>query len=314
VVGYYTPVVTRASGLPWSSGVAPEHGDGTRADRVSQFTSYRGAAADDVVVFPTRDSWDTLPAAWNYDDVLPAGFRGNLVVSLPMWPGTNSVASTGTQAQWAGLAQVIAGYDPDAYIRLGWEMNLGNGWNLTDDNQATWTADFIREVQWMKGVAPGLRIVWNPNKGDDQTCKDCSRTVFQAVKDYVQVYGVDSYDSYDPDLGTAGTSQHVGDYLGESLAYAVANHKQFAVPEWGISCNVSADPDPDDPCQWAGHGGGDNPQYVNDYVGFFAAHAADLAFESYFDEPSFYLQSSLEVTPIGAKAPAAYKADIQAHR
>jgi hypothetical protein len=312
VTGYYTPVVTRPSGLPWSSGVGPEHGDGTRLDRVNQFTDFRGAAADDVVVFPTRDSWDTLQADWNYDDVLPAGFQGNLVVSVPMWPGSNSVTDTGTQADWQGLAQVIAGYDPDAYIRLGWEMNLGNDWALTDGNEAGWQADFIQAVQWMKAVEPGLRFVWNPNKGGDQTCSnDCSRTVFQAVKNYVDVYGIDSYDSYPPDDTAANQSVHLNDLLGESLAYATANGKKFAVPEWGVACTVVTNTA--EPCQWAGNAGGDNPQYINDYVGFFAQHAGDMAFEAYFDDPDDYLRSSLEVTPIGPNAPAAYKADILAN-
>jgi hypothetical protein len=174
-----------------------------------------------------------------------------------------------------------------------------------------WQNSFIQAVRWMKAVAPGLRIVWNPNKGDDQTsgCEkstNCSRSAFQAVKDYVDVYAVDSYDSYPPDNTAANRDVHVNGILGEGLAYAQAAHKKFAVPEWGISCNSGSD------CDWAGFAGGDNPQYIHDYLAFFKAHAADLAFESYFDEPAGYIRSALDVTPVGPNAPAAYRADIQA--
>jgi hypothetical protein len=54
-------------------------------------------------------------------------------------------------------------------------------------------------------------------------------------------------------------------------------------------------------------------QYIHDYLGFFAGHAADLAFESYFDEPESYIRSALSTAPIGPNAPAAYRSDILAH-
>jgi hypothetical protein len=329
VSGYYTqaPVLLRPSGLPWNSGVAPEGDAATRLDRVTDFTDFRGLKTDNVVIFPSRESWANLEGDWNYADVLPdypaPTPDPDLVVTVPLWPMDGDVDHAGTADDWGKLAEIIAAKDPNAYIRLGWEMNLdGSYWALRYDptatppvdNRAQWQTDFVNAVNWMRAKAPGLRFVWNPNKGGDQTCDNaCSRTVFQAVKGLVDVYGIDSYDSYDPDTGTTGTNQHVNQYLGDSLKYAVANGKKFAVPEWGISCNVSVDPDPKKPCQWAGHGGGDNPQYINDYVGFFAAHAGDVAFESYFDEPGTYLQSSLEVTPLGPKAPAAYQADLQAN-
>ncbi|GAA5187476.1 hypothetical protein GCM10023322_35910 [Rugosimonospora acidiphila] len=303
-----TGTPTHASGLPWSSGVAPQSQTTARAD---QFAAFRGAPVDNVVLFPPRDNWGTLSdPAW-ISAGLPTGFnaaRDDLVMTIPLWPGSNSVTNTGTQAQWQNLANVIKAADPNAYIRLGWEMNLGSWYdNLNSANEAAWQSDFIQAVQWMKAVAPNLQIVWNPNKGADQTsgCTNCSRTVFQAVKNYVDVYGIDSYDSWPPDNSAANQSTHLNDLLGESLSYATSNGKRFAVPEWGIACDTSG-------CQWQGNAGGDNAQYINDYLGFFKAHAANLAFESYFDEPGSYIRSALDVTPIGPNAPAAYRADILA--
>ncbi|WP_157408354.1 hypothetical protein [Actinoplanes sp. N902-109] len=309
----------RASGLPWSSGVGPQ---GQTAQRVKEFADFRGAPVDNVALFPPRDNWSTLSDPNWISAGLPSGFdaaRDDLVMTVPLWPGSNSVGNTGSQAQWQNLADVIEAKDPNAYVRLGWEMNLPSSyWMIGDgtkrdyngaiipDNRAQWKASYLQAVQWIKAAAPGLRIVWNPNYGGDQTCTDCSRTVFQAVKQYVDVYGIDTYDSWNPDTGSNGTAEHLA-RLTDTRDYAAQNNKKWAVPEWGLGCNTSG-------CQWAGHAGGDNPQYIHDYLTFFKNNAANLAFESYFDEPGSYIRSALSVTPIGPNAPAKYRADITAYK
>ncbi|WP_250007898.1 hypothetical protein [Actinoplanes sp. M2I2] len=319
VLGYYTPTQLRASRLPWSSGVNPQ--DQT-TDRADDFARFRGADVDNVTLFPRRDNWDTVDDEDWIRNGLPTGFtpaRDNLILTIPLWPGggANHVNFTGTQTQWQDLARTTAKFDSDAYVRLGWEMNLPDWhWKLTEDNQAAWQASFVQAVQWMKAAAPGLRIVYNPNKGADQTCSnECSVRVFENVRDYVDVYAIDSYDSWNPDFGTDGRDEHFNGYrrLNESLAIATDNGTKFAVAEWGVACD-EYNPDPLLNCQWQGHAGGDNPQYIHDYLGWFAGNAGDLAFESYFDEPAAYIRSALSVNPIGPLAPAAYQAEIAAHR
>lgn len=306
-----TAAPSRASGLAWSSGVGPQ--DQSTA-RVNQFAAFRGTPVDNVTLFPPRDSFTTLADPQYLTGGLPTGFqpsRDDLVVSLPLWPVDHSVSSYGTQAQWTSVANTIKGVDPSAYVRLGWEMN-GSWmyWNLNSGNATAWRAAFHQIVVWMKTAAPGLQFVWNPNIGGDQTsgCSGttCSRAAFQALKADVDVYGVDSYDDWPPDNTSAGQSTHLNSYLGESWTYAQANGKRFAVPEWGGACTDSS-------CQWAGHAGGDNAQYIHDYLGWFVAHASTLAFESYFDDPAAYIRSALDVTPIGPLAPAKYRADILAN-
>ncbi|MFB9449530.1 hypothetical protein Dvina_38235 [Dactylosporangium vinaceum] len=313
------PATTYVSGLPWNSGVGPQ--DQSTA-RVTDFVNLRGAPVDNVVLFPARDNWSVMSAGWDIASGLPSGFNAakqDLVATVPLWPGDRSVGSTGSQADWQGLANRIKAVDANAYVRLGWEMNLP-GWhwkvgdgtkndydgNLIPDNRAQWQAAFIQAAQWIKAAAPGLRIVWNPNYGADQTCTNCTRTIFQNVKQYVDVYAIDTYDAWNPDLGTAGTSEHIA-RLTDTMNYAAANNKKWAIPEWGLGCNTSG-------CQWAGHAGGDNPQYIHDYLTFFKNNSANLAFESYFDEPGSYIRSALSVTPIGPNAPAKYRADITAYK
>jgi len=304
--------VSRASGLPWSSGVNPQS---QTAARVNAFVSFRGQPVDNISIFPARDSWTTLSDPGNITAALPASFnatRDDLVMTLPLWPGNMSVSNTGTKAQWENLANVIKAKDPNALVRLGWEMNLpGMYWNLNSSNKTQWIASYNTAVGYMKGVAPDLRFVWNPNKGNDQTTgctgsMNCSRSAFQSVKANVYAYGIDSYDSWPPDNSDANSSTHLNSLLGESLSYAKANAKKFAVPEWGVACNVSG-------CQWSGNAGGDNARYINDYMTFFRNNAPDMAFEAYFDEPASYIRSALSVTPIGTAAPAAYKAKIAAY-
>jgi hypothetical protein len=313
------PATGRVSGLPWNSGVGAQPQTTARAN---EFATYRNAKVDNVVLFPPRDNWSTLSdPAW-ITAGLPTGFdpaKQDLVMTIPLWPGSNSVGNTGTQAQWQNLANVIKARDSNAFIRLGWEMNLPSSYwmigdgtkndyngNLIPNNKVQWQASFIQAAQWIKAAAPSLRIVWNPNFGGDQTCTNCARPVFQAVKNLVDVYGVDSYDAWNPDLGSSGTTEHLA-RLTDTRDYAAANGKKWAVPEWGLGCNTSG-------CQWAGHAGGDNPQYVHDYLTFFRNNASNLAFESYFDEPASYIRSALSTTPIGPNAPAKYKADIAAYK
>jgi hypothetical protein len=316
------PTGTRLSGLPWNSGVNPQP---QTWERVKQFESFRGARVDNITLFPPRDTWSTLSdPAWieagtgptcNASNLPASCFnpsKQDLIMTIPLWPGSsgNSVSNTGSQAQWQNFANVVKAKDPNAYIRLGWEMNLPNWhWNLNSGNRTQWQASFIQAVQWMKAVAPQLRIVYNPNKWWDQTsgCSNatgCSRPVFVAVRNYVDVYGVDSYDSYPPANTTDNRNFHLNNYLGAELTLAKNNGKKFAVPEWGVACNVT---NTTPRCQWAGNAGGDNPLYIQDYMGFFYSHAADMAFDSYFDEPSNYIRSALSVTPIGPNAPARYK-------
>jgi hypothetical protein len=316
VLGFYTPVANRASGLPWNSGVGVQPPTEGWSDK---FGKFRGADLDNVALFPPRNNFDWMSDPDWFAAGLPQTFkkeRDILTVALPLWPYDHSVDDYGTAENWGYLADVIAKSDPDAYVRLGWEMNLpGQQWHLTEDNQAKWQAAFIKIVGWMKARQPGLHFVWNPNKGGDQTCdNDCTRTVFQAVKNYVDVYGVDSYDSWPAVTEPGGANEHLTSYglLGESYQYAIANGKKFAVPEWGISCNVTVDPEIK--CDWAGHAGGDDPAYIELYLDFFAQHAGDLAFESYFDEPNEYIRSSLIQNPLGPQAPAAYQAGIAANK
>lgn len=292
------------SGLPWSSGVTPVAGLAREAER---FGRKRGAPIDNVVVFPARQTWDNMLSTFWYQ-ALPTSFdpaRDDLVVTIPLWPSDSSVRATGTRQQWQTLGAHVAAVDPDAYLRLGWEMNIAKApWALSERNSEAWIKAFRRNVRLMQDTCPSCRVVWNPNRGRDQT-DFSSRRAFVQVKGLVDVYAIDDYDIFPPILDAQSEREHMESYgqLDESWRFARKHGKRFAVPEWGIACNGPG-------CQWQGSAGGDNPRFIRAFVAWFRAHARTLAFESYFDQPQRKTRSSLYTRPIGPRAGRAYRQEL----
>lgn len=298
-----TPAQQHTSGMPWSSGVFAMH-SGSNA---TAFGNWRnGRRIDNVVVAPTRDNWDEMLNPW-WQDSLPDGFNArtdDLVVGVPLWPEDGNVSSN-YDSQWATLADQIKATDSNAYVRLGWEMNIDQHWKVTAGNRTAWIAAFNRAAAVFDSHCPDCRIVFNPNRGADQTDTD-SRSVFQAVKSKVDVYAIDSYDESPPDKSSSdwNTILNGSRNLQDSYDYAIANGKQFALPEWGLGCTGSSE------CQWNGSAGGDNPRYINDYMDWFNSIRSGLAFESYFNEEEKYIKSNLYPTGTNPNAAAAYRNKI----
>lgn len=299
--GLPDPTARRASGLGWSSGVTPVDISGHESER---FGRKRGAAVDNVVVYPGRESWTTMLSPF-WRQALPAYFdpaRDDLVLALPLWPESNSLRSTGTDEQWQELGATIAATDPDAFIRLAWEMDLDPYWQLTPANQERWIPAYKRAVREIQVTCPRCQIVWNPNHGGTQAAV---RPAFIRLKKIIDVYGIDSFDVYPAILSPASKREHLTEfgYLNEAYAFARSHGTKFAVPEWGVACNGPG-------CFWRGNAGGDNPAYITTYLRWFNAHRTFLAFESYFEEPQPRSRSALYTTPIGPLAGRAYRSEI----
>lgn len=287
----------------WSSGVWT-HGD---AAMTTTFESFRNQKLGNVLVFTSRANWNAqLSLDWKAG--IPKDVVANLVIKVPLW---TEDADPGTKANWTALANQVASVDAKAWVGVAWEMNIKNGYNLTPANRTTWINQYRQAVTWMQAAQPGLRFFWNPNAGPDQTGVD-SRAVFQSLKDLHTGFGPDSYDQWPPDNDAAGRKTHLTatGYLGESYVYAIANGMQFVLPEWGVTSGTAS----------AGHQGGDNPQYINDYLGFLKTQQTAtvklfrggkvvqaIGFESYFNEDADYFRSDWTSNP---KAAAAYRAQF----
>lgn len=297
---------TYRSGMPWSSGAYTRHS----AAELASWAKWRGSrSADNIGVFTSRNNWWGVLDLW-WRTAIPSSFdknRQDLVVAVPLFPESNSLANTGTDAEWRALADQIEASDPNAWVRIGWEMNLKvSAWKVTADNTQQWADAFNRAVRQMKIAAPKLRFVFNPNRGPEQNCNNkCTRIVFQKVKHSVQAYGLDSYDNHPALLTSKAYTQHFTEYGGlqESANYAKANGKLFALPEWGIACNQPG-------CQWPGNAGDDNKWYIYHYMNFFYNNRANMAFETYFEVPEPWIRSALRknvgAARMGNAAPKMY--------
>jgi hypothetical protein len=223
------------------------------------------------------------------------GFAGFLQLRLPMLPGNGAVLASGVtfadcaagayDSHFISLGAYLVGHGRgDSYVRLGWEAN-GNWYPWNAGNAASaqeWVQCFQREATALRSAAPSVRIDWNMN-ADTKTPASGNPTDLYPGDDYVDTVGVDFYDNW-PALETDLLwSSHYMDQargggphgIGAWLAYAASRGKPLSVPEWGI-IHSSA---PNCGC------GGDDPVYVGHMHDFFAANAADLAYESYFNLP-----------------------------
>ncbi len=285
---------TRPSGLLFDSGVFPMH----KATVATEIDRQRGRASDVIAVFPTRDSWNSIMSTWWMDSTrIPAGFTGTLNVGMPMWPKNGNLSTAargGYNEQWKQFARVLAARYPTAYVRPGWEMNLP-GWYYaaTPATRDQWISAFRHAVTSMRSVAPGLRIVWNPNEGAGQTgTKDAA--MFWPGDGYVDIVGIDAYDWWPGYTSAANIAKHRDGEYGWNhwLNFAKSKGKKFALPEWGVAPANAAS-------------GGDNPQYIRFVYDWLKQNQEWIAFETYFQESASYIRSDLFTS--SPKASAEYK-------
>lgn len=301
---------TRLSRLAWSSGVWADQDPAQAAS----FTGgpRGGVALDNYLVYASRGSVaaENNPGEWRSG--LPSNFNGvtqDLVLGLTTWTGDGAFM---TQAQGAQIGTSLCSVDGTApIVRLDWEMNLqdgagSNGAELTSANRSAWQTRFIAVANGIHSTCAGARIDFNPNHGGDQTpgcsgagASSCTRLAFQAVKQVVAIYSVDTYDSFPPvKADNSGWNNRLtgGNELEDARAYAGTNGKQFGVPEWGLFCSGTSG------CAINNgtDGGNDDPNYVHQMVAYFNAHACTatvtvgcLAYETYFNETAAYINSDL---------------------
>lgn len=313
------PLNPRVSGLPWSSGV---WSDGDRGQEASFVSGPRGGAAlDNVLVYADRGTvaQENNPAEWKGE--MPADFNGvtqDLVLGLTTWTADGAFM---TQAQAAQIGTSLCSVDgTHPIVREDWEMNLNdgagaNGAMLNASNRTAWQTRFIAVANGIKSTCASALIDFNPNHGADQTAgcsgTTCTRAAFQAVKAVVDMYGIDSYDSFPAvKADNSGWNNRLTgtNEMQDALNYAVANGKKFSTPEWGVwcagttNCAISNTTD----------GGNDDPQYIHQMLGFFNTNKANMGYETYFDETNPYIQSDL--VSHNPNSRAKYLADVTALR
>jgi hypothetical protein len=251
-------------------------GAGNRAglDEFSHWLGLPVGYAEDYLPFGTWPSPAT--SAWVLKRWQGTGLT--LVLGVPLVPtsgGSLAAGAAGAYDQWfAALARQLADAgEGNAILRLGWEFNgTWYPWGVrTNADARTFAAYFRRVVTTMRAVAPGLRFDWNPSAGVWPTFDIAQAYPGDA---YVDEVGLDVYDqSWIADYGSPQARWN--DFLRQTVglawqrSFARAHGKQVSFPEWGVTVR------PD------GHGGGDDPFYVEQMASWIAS--SDTAYAVYFD-------------------------------
>lgn len=264
----------------------------TSPTEVTAFGDWLGRDVDYVVDFSRRATWDDIA---NPTDQLSAwqdsGHR--IVYGLAMLPENDdldvSLAAGATGAYndyYRTLAENLVAYGQgNAILRLGWEFNLSSWRWHPDDAQAF--VEYWRQVVTTMRSVPGtdqLQFDWNVNNGGDSY----DSTVFYPGDDYVDYVGVDVYDiswaddayPYPDSCDSACRLEHqkaawqniIGATYGLSFwsKFAAQHSKPLSLPEWGLWDR------PD------GHGGADDPYFIEQMHAFIDDPANNVAYQAYF--------------------------------
>ena len=176
----------------------------------------------------------------------------------------------------------------DSILRLGWEFN-GDWYAWRAKGQEKSFAEYWRQIVRTMRSVPGsekLQFCWNPTLGDQQFPAEQAWPGAEFV-DYI---GLDVYDEtwnadtypFPPNISAAEMQrrhQKVWDEwlfgsrwgLAFWVKFAREQGKPLAIPEWGV--NQRED----------GHGGLDNPLFIERMHAFISDPANNVAFHCYFD-------------------------------
>jgi len=265
---------------------------GTDPSAVGSFGQWLGRDVDYASDFSSRTSWDEIA---NPTSMLQAwqgsGYR--LVLGTAMLPTEDASATMAKGATGAydgyfkTLAQNLVTYGQgDAIIRLGWEFNLGpSRWH--PDTKAHFISYWQHIVKAMRSV-PGtenLQFDWNPNIGGETY----DARNYYPGNAYVDYIGVDIYDiswaagayPYPADCDAACVQKTREAAWDDKLngtfglnfyaTFARSEGKPLSMPEWGLWER------PD------GHGGGDNPYFIQQMYKFIDDPDNNVGYQSYFE-------------------------------
>jgi hypothetical protein len=245
---------------------------------IDAFSTWRGHPVEVVTGYTGTQTWDSITSVTKYGlTKYWDNSNAHMVWSVPLLPldGTASLETAATGAynsKYASVAQqLIAGGDGSATIRLGWEMT-GDWytWSGVKD-PAAFAGAWRQAVTAMRGVS-GAHFTFDFNIA----MGSANPAPMYPGDGYVDLIGADHYDnSWSWSYPSTDHVQAWNGYLTENyglnwLASFAAQHgKRMSFPEWGV--------------QWTcdGHGGGDDPYFIQKFHDWIAAH--DVAYESYFN-------------------------------
>jgi hypothetical protein len=270
----------------WSSGAFTMHQPATLA----AMDTWRGKPMGNAAVFPTYDrGTGELESTWW---LKAAGDAPDVAIGIPMCLKGGSI-STDLSPSFRKMAAAMKADGRRFFLRLGWEMNIGQPWRVTDANLATWRAAWSRYYDVFKGALGDKGLVgFNPNIGENQS--GLSGSILRAwVDGKVDWCGPDAYDCWPAytDMAALNTQINGNQRLDWWAATARSKGVPLALPEFGVSSGA----------QWAGHCGRDNPTYVEVIAAWREKNRDIWLFDSYFNEEAPYVASDI-FRPTGTAA------------
>lgn len=264
---------------------------------VAAFEKWAGHPTPYALDFTASADWASLEGpSWQLTPWQGSGRR--LVYTVNMLPGPadrsydggvslEACASGSYNSHWLALATSLVAHGlPTTIVRPGHEFN--GSWYAwaAYGHQAAYAGCFRQIVTTMRSVSgQAFQFDWSPNIGTGQFPAE-QAWPGDAYVDYV---GVDTYDqSWVPNsypLTSTMTAAQVlsaqknswtallsGDHgLQFWTAFTLAHGKKLSIPEWGLTIR------PD------GHGGGDDPYYVQQMLNYIADPASNVAYANYFE-------------------------------
>jgi hypothetical protein len=273
---------TTASPLATSAGLAQGQTlsgvAGVGTTEAAAFGTWRGKPVDVVVDYVGSRTWDGITQL-SREGLLDRGLPASVhrVFSVPLIPtdegATLAAGAHGDYDQhFRDLAkELIRGGQANATIRVGWEMT-GDWFAWSGVKQPSqWVGAYQKAVTAMRSV-PGADFTFDWTVALHQV----DPTPMYPGDQYVDLIGADNYDvSFDNNFAPTDHEQVWNGILTESWGlnwlsdFASRHGKRISMGEWGVSNRED------------GHGGGDNPYFIEQMHGWFASH--DVAYEAYFE-------------------------------
>jgi hypothetical protein len=220
------------------------------------------------VDFYARSTWEDffklnwVPGIWK--KLNPAR---NVVWSIPLTVKGTPLADVANglhDAEFEAAASAISEAQPNAIIRLGWEMNIVSMAWFAKGQETDYISAFRRVVGIFRRHSSGFRYDWCPGWGPQDIAADLA----YPGDDVVDYIGLDVYDfRYD------GSAQDRWETFYLKAPFGLYWHREFAArhgkamsyPEWGVG-NF-----------------GDNPDFIEQMHDWFVKNANDIAYAAYFD-------------------------------
>jgi hypothetical protein len=278
-----------AGAWPGVNGLSGANGDPVLDKaHVESFCTARGRPCRVAQTYTDRTSYASMTSGTSWTFEFFAGFDGVLVISQGLVPedGAGELAACASgdhDDQWRDFGTLMVRHGRgDSIVRLGWEFNEATmPWRGLD--AATYIACFRHATDAIRATDPQVLIDWtiNAHHTPADLCGGLSTTCYPGDA-YVDIIGIDNYDHYPWSPTRAAFVQTAAQPEGLTWLYDYAqrHHKPFSVGEWGVVPT--------------GDAGRENPDFITWMHDWFAAHAASLAYETYFSDcTSGGVQSSL---------------------